>query len=94
VSQFSQRREMYAPSSLQSHGQVGVLCFLELHRRIHGRNFGRVPSHLSDDAFAAAGHCLDAHELLPAGSVESKSFQGADEVEWIWLPTTIKRSKR
>lgn len=50
--------------------QIGMMIFLETHRRILGGQFGRIPDRLSKWAFAEGGYCLDAPELLPAGGCE------------------------
>lgn len=88
---FSNRRAMHAPTRLQSHYHVGVLCFVEMHRRILGGRFGRIPAPLQDDAFSMGGYCIDAHELVPAGSTEFHCF-GPEPDDWIPSPTTIERS--
>jgi hypothetical protein len=49
---------------------VGILVFTEVHRRILKGEFGRIPKHISDDAFASGGYCLDAPEAIPAGGCE------------------------
>ena len=87
---MSPRRVLYTPTNLQSHHGVGVLVFIETHRRILKGRFGRIPVALKDDAFSMGGYCLDAHELLPAGSVKFESF-GPGKDEWIWSPTTTQR---
>lgn len=87
---FSPSRAMYSPTSTQSHSFVGVLVFMETHRRVLGGLFGRIPSHLKDDAFGMGGYCLDAHPVLPAGSVEYLKFGPGDD-EWHWSPTTVDR---
>jgi hypothetical protein len=87
---MSTRRAMYGPSSIQTHHQVGVLVFVETHRRILGGNFGRIPEALKEDAFSMGGYCLDAHDIIPAGSVAYESF-GPEPDDWIWAPTHIER---
>lgn len=89
--QFSRKRVMYTPTSVQSHYHVGLLCFVETHRRVLGGKFGRIPAPLQEDAFSMRGYCLDAHELIPAGSVKFDSFGPGDD-DWIWSPTHIERS--
>lgn len=46
---------------------VGVLIFIELHRRLLGGQFGSIPKPLSEYAFAEGAYSLDAPEVLPAG---------------------------
>lgn len=84
-------RDKYAPSRVQSHYQVGLLVMLETHRRINGRKFGPMPKPLSDDAFNMSGYCIDAHDVLPAGSMAFDKF-GPDDEDWMWMPTTCLRS--
>lgn len=84
-------RHAHQSMSVQSHFHVGVLCFMETHRRILGGKFGRIPEPLKEDAFSAGGYCLDAHDVLPAGSTEFISF-GPGPDEWGASPTTINRS--
>lgn len=83
-------RAMYQPFSTQSHFHIGVLVFMEFHRRILGGKFGSIPEPIKDDAFNMGGYCLDAHETLPAGSMEFISF-GPEEDDWNWSPTTVER---
>lgn len=90
MSAFSKRRPMHAPSSVQSHHHVGVLAFLEAHRRILGNAFGRIPEPISIDAFSAAGYCLDAHDTMPAGSTERDEF-GPGRDDWVAVQTIIER---
>ena len=92
MTQFSPRRAMDQPSSTQSHLGLGVLVFVETHRRVFGLQFGPLPRPLRDDAFSMSGYCLDAHDTLPAGSVEYSSF-GPGEDDWIWVPTTVDREE-
>jgi hypothetical protein len=83
---------MHQPMRVQSHSHIGMLAFVEIHRRVLGGKFGRIPDPLSDDAFSMGGYCIDAHETLPAGSTEFHSFgPGADE--WIASPTTVARDE-
>jgi len=49
---------------------LGVLFFMEFHRRILGGRFGRIPTPIKDWAFAEGGYCLDAPDILPAGGCE------------------------
>lgn len=83
-------REQHQPTRVQSHHVVGVWVFLETHRRILGGKFGSIPAALKDDAFSMAGYCLDAHDLIPAGSTAFHRF-GAGADEWIAEPTTAER---
>jgi hypothetical protein len=46
---------------------VGVMVFMEIHRRILGGQFGKIPAHLKDDAFDQRGYCIDAPDEMPAG---------------------------
>lgn len=86
------RRFAHQPMSLQTHGHIGMLVFVETHRRVLGGKFGRISEPLSEDAFSMGGYCIDAPETLPAGSTEFHSFgPGADE--WIASPTTVARDE-
>lgn len=82
---------MHQPMSMQSHHSLGVLVFLETHRRLLHGEFGRIPEPLKDDAFSMGSYCLDAHELLPAGSTEFYSF-GPGKDDWLPAPTTLLRN--
>ena len=84
------RRYAHQPMNTQSHHQIGLLIFLETHRRILGGEFGRIPGPLKDDAFSMGGYCLDAHEIMPAGSTEFYSVGPGDD-EWLACPTTFDR---
>jgi hypothetical protein len=83
-------RALYSPSSFQTHFEVGVLVMLETHRRINGNAFGPTPKALSDDSFNMAGYCIDAHDVMPAGSMEYERF-GPEEDDWVWVPTICTR---
>ena len=84
-------RDQHQPMSTQSHIAVGMLYRLEMQRRILGNKFGAIPKPLSDDCFNMSGYCLDAHELLPAGSTRFHRF-GPEEEDWIAEPTTSERA--
>lgn len=47
---------------------IGLLVFIELHRRIHGGEFGSVPAPLRDDAWSQGGYCIDAGNVIPGGA--------------------------
>lgn len=83
-------RWKYQTGCVQTHYFVGLQVRLELQHRLVG-GFGTVPKPLSDDAFNMGGYCLDAHEVLPAGSVQFHRF-GPDEDDWIFEPTICMRS--
>jgi hypothetical protein len=87
---FSPCRAMHSPTSVQSHFFIGALVFTETHRRILKGEFGRIPRPISDDAFSMGGYCIDAHEIIPAGSVEFDSF-GPGPDDWVASPTTTNR---
>jgi hypothetical protein len=53
---------------LHTRSHLGILFFIETHRRILKGEFGRIPRHLSDAATAEGGYCVDAPESLPAGA--------------------------
>jgi len=58
----------HAPAKADNSRQfIGLLIFMEVHRRALGGQFGRLPTALKDWAFAEGGYCLDAPETLPAG---------------------------
>jgi hypothetical protein len=84
-------RAMYTPASTQSRLGVGVLVFLEMHRRVLGGKFGSIPAPIRDDAFSMSGYCLDAHELMPAGSMRFHRF-GPEPDDWIWESTKVERA--
>lgn len=86
------RRWRHQGFSTQTHRFVGVMVFLEMHRRILGKEFGKIPKALSEDAFSMAGYCLDAHEEMPAGSTEFHSF-GPGRDDWLAQATTVKRDE-
>ena len=86
------RRYAHQPIRLQTHFNVGVLVRLEMQRRVLGNKFGSIPEPLSADAFSMSGYCLDAHDIIPAGSTEYHSF-GQDRDDWIASPTTIERGE-
>lgn len=88
---FTSRRGQHTPSRMQSNYWVGMLVFIEVHRRIHGSQFGTVPKPLRDDAFCQGGYCLDAPELLPAGSTLFESF-GPGVDDWAAVPTSVERT--
>lgn len=85
------RRLRHQPmSTLYRPSHVGVLVFMEYHRRILKGEFGEIPKPISDDAFNMGGYCLDAPELMPAGSTEFYQF-GPEKDDWIAEPTSIER---
>lgn len=67
------------PPPVYQHQVVGVWCFLELHRRIHGNNFGKVPAPLKEDAFVQRGYCIDAPNEMPGGGCYYDEFAPPDE---------------
>ena len=73
---------------IAEHHHVGMLVFLELHRRILGGKFGRIPSPLRDDAFSMGGYCLDAPELMPAGGC---FYDDCGEGLGVTMPLTVYR---
>lgn len=68
---------------------VGVLIFMTYHSRILGNNFGSIPKPIADDCFNQAGYCLDAPNLIPAGSVFADSL--CEEFPHEPMETTIER---
>jgi len=66
------RRAMYKPDhhTQQDIRTLGILFFMETHRRILGGRFGSIPAPLKVWAFAEGGYCLDAPDMLPAGGSE------------------------
>lgn len=85
-------RAIYQPSSTQSHFHIGVLVFMEFHRRILGGKFGSIPEPIKDDAFNMGGYCLDAHETIPAGSMVYERF-GPRPEEWMISQSTTSREQ-
>jgi len=65
-----------------TYNTVGLFVFMELHKRVFGSRFGKMPAALKDDAFGMRGYCIDAPDTLPAGSCISEQIT-ADE----WCPT-------
>jgi hypothetical protein len=65
---------------------VGILVFLETHRRIGGV----IPDHLSKDAFSMAGYCIDATDTLLCGSIVFDQF-GPGTDDWLALPSFVLR---
>lgn len=53
---------------------VGMLVFVELHRRYFGGKFGRMPDALSSDAFSMSGYCLDAPGAMPGGGLRYDEY--------------------
>jgi hypothetical protein len=49
---------------------LGILIFMEAHRRILHGEFGSIPKPIKEWAFAEGGYCLDAPDNLPAGACE------------------------
>lgn len=75
---------------------LGVLIFMETHRRILGGKFGAIPKPVKEWAFAEGGYCLDAPEQLPAGASEFMDLDPSgiepeqlDEFGHFGLPTQI-----
>ncbi len=75
---------------MSDHTWVGLQVFIETHRRILHGAFGRIPKALTDDAFSMAGYCLDAPDLLPAGSVVYERT-GPEADDWIAMPSMFYR---
>lgn len=81
---------VHRPVSTSSLSFVGVLVFMEFHRRILGGKFGEIPKPISDDAFSMSGYCLDAPELLPAGACRFREV-GPEPDDWIVEQATVER---
>jgi hypothetical protein len=64
-----QQRGYTAQDSFRN-GGLGVLIFMETHRRVCGGQFGSIPKPIKEWAFAEGGYCIDAPEQLPAGASE------------------------
>lgn len=92
-----QRRAMHKPDhhTKQDICTLGILFFMEFHRRILGGQFGRIPTPIKDWAFAEGGYCLDAPDTLPAGGCEFFSLDPTgmedmlDEFGNLGLPTQL-----
>lgn len=54
----------------QDSRMLGIMIFMEAHRRILGGQFGKIPKPIKEWAFAEGGYCLDAPDNLPAGATE------------------------
>ena len=88
---IEQRRWMHKnPSNVGGHHFVGVLMFMETHRRILNGEFGTIPAPIKDDAFSMGGYCLDAPETMPAGSMVYERF-GPGPEEWMISQSTTSR---
>jgi hypothetical protein len=70
-----------------------MLLFLEMHRRVFGGAFGRLPECLSQDAFDMRGNCIDAPDAMPAGSVVFSKF-GPDPEDWVDVPSMVEREPK
>ena len=46
---------------------LGPLLFIEMHKRIMGNEFGRMPVPIKEDSFSQSGYCIDAPDRMPAG---------------------------
>ncbi len=57
---------------------IGILIFMELHRRILHGEFGAIPEPIKDWAFTEGGYCLDAPDNLPAGACEFYDLDPTD----------------
>lgn len=94
---MSERRAFHqfaTQTSFQRWSHIGLLAFVELHRRIHGSRFGKVPEPLKEDAFAAGGYCLDAPGTIPSGGMYYDEFAPPDEDgerNWVATPFTWSR---
>lgn len=73
------------PELGQHHSAIGLLVFMETHRRILGGKFGRIPKPLSDDAFSMGGYCIDAPDLIPGGGCYYDEFAPPDEEGQNWV---------
>ncbi|HJV72701.1 MAG TPA: hypothetical protein VJ654_00640, partial [Noviherbaspirillum sp.] len=67
---------------------IGMLIFMELHRRIHDSQFGKVPDPLKGDAFGQRGYCIDAPDEMPAGGC---CWFQCDAEDGLPVQITIKR---
>lgn len=74
---------------------LGILIFMEAHRRILGGQFGVIPKPIKEWAFAEGGYCIDAPDNLPAGACEFYELDPTDmedivdEFGHYGLPTQI-----
>lgn len=74
---------------------LGILIFMEAHRRILGGQFGVIPKPIKEWAFAEGGYCLDAPDNLPAGACEFFDLDPTgmedmvDEFGYFGLPAQI-----
>jgi hypothetical protein len=69
---------------------VGLFAFIEMHRRLLGGRFGRIPEPISRDAWDMSGYCIDAPRLLPAGSHIAEYATQNDEDSFP-MPTYFER---
>ena len=72
---------------------VGLLVFMEMHHRILGGKFGRIPKPISEDAFSMSGYCIDAPHFIPAGSCYYDEIGPPDEdgPQWIVSQSVLAR---
>lgn len=70
--------------------KVGLLVFLETHRRVFGNAFGRLPEYLSQDAFDMRGYCIDATDIVLCGSMVFDKFGPAPD-DWLAMPSMVER---
>lgn len=91
------QREQYQPGhhTDQDTRTLGIMIFMEVHRRILHGQFGVIPKPIKDWAFAEGGYCLDAPDNLPAGACEFYELDPtgmedmANEFGHFGLPTQI-----
>lgn len=83
-------RYRHYPIETPEHAFIGLLVFIETHRRVFHGQFGKLPRALEQDAFSMGGYCLDAPDELPGGACEFYSI-GAEPDEWIVAQVKVSR---
>lgn len=78
------------------HGAVGMLVFMETHRRVLGGQLGKIPEPLKIDAFSMSGYCLDAPNDIPAGGMAWECLdlgEGFDPDDAVSVQLTVRREQ-
>ena len=57
-----------ASEVLHTRSHLGVLIFMEYHRRFLKGKFGSLPAAIRASVFVDGGYCIDAPDHLPAGA--------------------------
>ena len=71
------------------HHWLGLMIFMEAHRRLLHGQFGRIPEPVTVWAWAEGGYCIDAPMTLPAGGCFYLDLQPFREDEPNGLPEQL-----